>query len=174
MSLLPPLFAGAWSFTLDLPAWRTEIRHQGPGAIPNVPCRLVHFHSPLSACRDAETQALLRQNGIAFIGGFIGDPTWTAERRAALGKNRAPKDELGFVQPGASGSLGWTIHVGNAAEFEGLWSMVRAAEHSGSRLSVFLFGHAARTYEIDRGEQAQEAPIKTYRLIADHGDFPEP
>ena len=174
MTLLPALFGRPWSFTLGLPAWRMEYRQQGERAIPNVGCRLMHFHTPLDACREAETRTALRQHAIAFFGGFVGDPVWSAASRAGIGKKGPLGEERGFVRPGASNSLRWTIDVRDTGEFESLWTMVGGAERSGAQLSIFLYGQAAETYEVDRGEQEQEAPITYYRLIRDHGEFPEP
>jgi len=116
----------------------------------------------------------LTEDGAQTLIGFVGDPVWSAASRAGQGKKGAPGDERGSVRPGLSNSLRWSIDVRDAGEFECLWDMVEAAERSGSQLSLFLYGGTAQSYEVDRGEQAQEAPITYYRLIRDHGEFPEP
>jgi hypothetical protein len=96
-------------------------------------------------------------------------PIWTAASR----RNR-PKGEQGTVTPSAPASLAWRIEISDDAEIEALWCMVRRAENPAARLSMFLYGEAATSHEGDRGEIMQEAAITSYRLILDHGDFPDP
>ena len=172
--MLPPVFARAWSFTLRLPAWRVELRHQGRDAVPNVPCRLIHFHSRPSDCVEAETGRLLSDHGVSFVTGFVGDPTWSSASRKGRNPSEAEPATLGQVSVSGTDGLGWTIETADDIEFDALWRMVERSAGESPRLAVFLFGHAATTIDGDRGEKYQVAPIRMYRLMIDHGGFPEP
>jgi hypothetical protein len=173
VSELPPFFARGWSFTLRLSVWRVELRNQGRDGVPNVPCRLMHFHSRPGDCVEAETGRQLADHGVTAVTGFLSDPTWSFAARRRRGEPDAAPTTLGHISVSDADGLGWTIETADAAEFETLWRMVERSEGEGAGLAIFLFGHAAVAVEGDRGETHQVAPIRMYRLMIDHGGFPE-